>query len=66
MSAPSPTDIAQRLYSEFGHRFGLEQIVEAVRTAEHDLSGAPPAALPELIERLARQRLTDHLHTTSG
>ena len=66
MAALPPTDIAQRLYSHFGYRFSLGQTAATVHTAEHDLAGAPTAALPELVERLARQRLIDHLHLSSG
>jgi hypothetical protein len=44
-----------RLTAEFGSRpAAIEPVVTACR---RDLSGAPPGALPELVERLARQRL---------
>jgi hypothetical protein len=59
MTAPAPTDITRRLYAEFHDHYALGQIAAAVHAAEHDLAGSPPAALPELIERLTRQRLTD-------
>jgi hypothetical protein len=59
MSASAPADIALRLYTEFHDRHSLDQIQTAVADAEHDLTGTPPGALPELIERLTRQRLID-------
>lgn len=45
-----------RLSTEFGcrRRSTIEPLVTACR---RDLAGAPPGALPELVERLARQRL---------
>ena len=57
MSAPAPADIAWRLYTEFHDRYSRDQVDTAA--AEHDLTGTPPGARPELIERLARQRLID-------
>lgn len=47
-----------RLVAEFPERHAA--IVSAtVATCRRDLDGAPPGALPELLERLARQRLCD-------
>jgi hypothetical protein len=45
-----------RLTAELGGRTPtpIEPVVAACR---RDLAGAPPGALPELVERLARQRL---------
>ena len=50
-------DVTERLFAEFEHLHGLTTIVAVVRQAHQDLLGAPPGALPELVERLARQRL---------
>lgn len=36
-------------------------IAPLVRACRRDLAGSPPGALPELVERLARQRLLDRL-----
>ena len=66
MTATSPIDIAHHLYAEFHNRFSLGQIVAVVRTAEHDLAGTPRDALPELAERLTRQRLIDQLEAPRG
>jgi hypothetical protein len=52
MSAPAPADIDLRLYTEFHDRYSLHQIETAIADAQHDLTGTPPGALPELIERL--------------
>ena len=40
-------------FPELGHR----SIVLVVRTCREELRGSPSDALPELVERLARQRL---------
>ncbi len=40
-------------FPELGHRL----IVLVVRTCREELRGSPNDALPELVERLARQRL---------
>jgi hypothetical protein len=40
-------------FPELGHR----SIVLVVRTCREELRGSPDGALPELVERLARQRL---------
>ena len=46
----SLTDVVERLYRDFDG--GVEQCREELDAHSHD-------ALPELVERLARQRLTD-------
>ena len=48
----------RRLSDEFHHRLGPRYIRRIVQLARNDLSGVPAAAVPELVERLARQRLT--------
>jgi hypothetical protein len=45
-----------RLSEEFPE-LGPRSIVLVVRTAREELRGSPDGALPELVERLARQRL---------
>ncbi len=52
-------DVAERLMAEFEDRLGLPQITQVVRDCRRDLEGTPDGALPELVERLARQRLLD-------
>lgn len=52
-------DLIERLFAEFESRRPLPEIVEVVRQCREQLCCAPEAALPELVERLARQRLTD-------
>ncbi len=47
-----------RLVAEFGHRLDQQTVVGVVRSCRQDLSGSPADALPELVERLARYRLT--------
>ncbi|WP_176445620.1 three-helix bundle dimerization domain-containing protein [Blastococcus mobilis] len=45
-----------RLSREFPD-LGPDPIVLVVRTCREELRGSPDGALPELVERLARQRL---------
>jgi hypothetical protein len=45
-----------RLADEFPE-LGPRSIVLVVRTCREELRGSPDGALPELVERLARQRL---------
>ncbi len=47
-----------RLAPEFGDQVRPKVIVRVVRDCRRDLGGSPVGALPELVERLARYRLT--------
>jgi len=47
-----------RLADEFRDRLGAQYVRRIVQLARADLSGVPAGAVPELVERLARQRLT--------
>ena len=51
--------ITERLMIEFGDRVQVSTISEIVLECRHDLQGSPVLALPELVERLARQRLLE-------
>jgi hypothetical protein len=51
-------DAVQRLADEFRDRLGRQYIRRIVQLARADLSGVPADAVPELVERLARHRLT--------
>jgi len=53
---PSVRSAIARLRQEFPE-LGPEPIVLVVRTCREELRGSPTDALPELVERLARQRL---------
>jgi hypothetical protein len=48
----------RRLSDEFRDRLGAQYVRRIVQLAREDLSGVPVGAVPELVERLARQRLT--------
>lgn len=48
-----------RLCTEFEPRFAREFVVHTVGGCIDDLAGTPRGAIPELSERLARQRLLD-------
>ena len=56
----SMVEVTDRLMVEFEPAVPLAEITRVVREAERDLAGAPPGAMPELVERCARQRLLDH------
>ena len=51
----------RRLLAEFGALVAQTTVTRIVRSCREDLRGAPPGALPELVERLARQRLRQAL-----
>jgi len=52
-------DIIQRLFRTFEATHTLNEIVEVARDAKSDLRDAPSGAQPELVERLAQQRLSE-------
>jgi hypothetical protein len=54
-------EAAVRVYADFADRVTLAEVLAVVARARNDLDTASAAALPELVERLARQRLTDGL-----
>jgi hypothetical protein len=56
--AECQADLTERLFLEFEHALPLHTIAGVVRDCRSDLAGAPVGALPELTERLARQRLS--------
>ena len=51
-------DIVERLLFEFEASLSLGDITGVVQQCRQDLAGSPPAAMPELLERLARCRLS--------
>lgn len=56
-------DATERLLAEFAGAVEQPTITAVVRACGRDLAGAPAAALPELVERLARQDLRDRTGT---
>lgn len=48
----------QRLSQDFGDSLAQWYVRRTVELARADLSGVPADAMPELVERLARHRLT--------
>jgi hypothetical protein len=56
---PTVTAVINRLSAEFLAQAGPLTIVRVVLQARHDLDEPHPLALPELLERLARQRLLE-------
>jgi hypothetical protein len=55
-----------RLADEFGSRVAVSDINRSVSQAHADLGHMSSAALPELVERLARIRLLDRSLRNSG
>lgn len=59
MNDVSYCDVTERMFAEFERVHPLPVIAAVVRQCCDDLAGSPPGAIPELVERLARQRLSD-------
>jgi hypothetical protein len=57
LHADSYADMVEKLFSEYETKLSLCAIVDIVQRCRHDLAGSPAGALPELTERLARQRI---------
>jgi hypothetical protein len=56
----------ERLFREFEDHLTLTTIADVVRDSHRQLQSSPPKALPELTERLARERLTRMLVTDAA
>ena len=56
-------EAVQRLDREFDGALGRADIAQVVGWSHADLQGPHPAALPELVERLARQRILQRVST---
>jgi hypothetical protein len=50
-----------RVYADFAEHATLAEVLAVVARSRTDLDTPSAAALPELVERLARQRLSDHV-----
>jgi len=60
-SEPEIAETIKRLTPEFAGQLSSGIIATVVRDSRRDLDTSPPTALPELLERHARQRLIDTL-----
>jgi hypothetical protein len=60
----SVADVVERLFTDFESDLTLPAIHAVVRQCRRDLDSIPATALPELLERLARQRLHDMVTET--
>jgi hypothetical protein len=58
---PSVNLAVARLADEFSDRLRPQLIVRIVRDCRRDLGGSPVGAMPELVERLARYRLSESI-----
>lgn len=56
-------EVTERLRAEFGDTLESDAVDAVVRACLRDLTGPPAGALPELVERLAREELTDRTRT---
>jgi len=54
-------EVAVRVYADFAEHPTLAEVLAAIGRYRSDLDTPSAAALPELVERLARQRLADRL-----
>lgn len=66
MSSDSYASLTERLLADFEHRHRLSVITRVIRDCRTQLADVNPSALPELLERLARQRLSDLAPTTTA
>lgn len=55
------TTTTGRLLAEFRQQVDETEVERVVERCRRDLAGSPAGALPELVERSARQRLTTSL-----
>ncbi|MGI8415180.1 MAG: hypothetical protein ACR2P2_03020 [Nakamurella sp.] len=55
-------EVIERLHGQFGVRLARTQILAVTQQCRDQLDSVPAAARPELLERLARQRLTGRAH----
>jgi hypothetical protein len=54
-------EVAVRVYADFAEHATLAEVLAVIARCRNDLDMPSVAALPEMVERLARQRLADHL-----
>ena len=54
-------EVAVRVYADFAGHATLAEVLTVIGRCRSDLDTPSAAALPELVERLARQRLTDRI-----
>jgi hypothetical protein len=52
-------DIVEALFAEYESALPLRVILAVAAQSRQDLAGSPAMAMPELLQRLARFRLTD-------
>ena len=64
MSGPL-AQVTERLYADFRTHATLRQVIAVVRRCADELDTPSQEAVPELVERLARQRLTDLADTSA-
>ena len=54
-------EVAVRVHADFAEHSTLAEVLAVIARCRTDLDTPSAAALPELIERLARQRLADRI-----
>jgi hypothetical protein len=59
VTSDTEVDVTERLFTEFTGVHALTTITAVATPSPPDLQDAPPGALPELVQRLARQRLSE-------
>lgn len=60
------TDVIERLLNDFGSQLARSVVAAVVQRCRTELDIVARPALPELVERLARQRLDDMITTRSN
>lgn len=59
LSPESLADVTEALFGAFEAKLGLATVMHVVSSCRRDLDCVSAASLPELLDRLARQRLND-------
>jgi hypothetical protein len=54
-------EVAVRVYADFAEHATLADVLTVIARCRDDLDNVSNAALPELVERLARQRLANKI-----
>ena len=64
--ADALVEVAVRVYADFAEHATLAEVLAVVGRCRSDLDTPSTAALPEMVERLARQRLADRVGAVNG
>jgi hypothetical protein len=58
-------EVAVRVHADFAHHATLAEVLSVIQQCRNDLDTPSTATVPELVERLARQRLAHPSDTST-